>query len=72
MHGHRAAVPTVAIAVVLTALPLGCTSDANAGFSCEELEAREDVEFLLCDDGETHIDRRDELAPHTPTAEATE
>lgn len=43
----------------------GCQDDE---FSCKELEQEEDVELLLCDDGDTRIDRRDEFTPATPEA----
>jgi hypothetical protein len=60
-------------AALLLAALLGasCAGGSNAGtdFSCEELEREENVEFVLCDDGETRIDRRDEFVPATPQAE---
>lgn len=62
---------------LLVALMLGvvlgtsCVQEdgTHTSFSCEELEREENIEFVLCDDGETHIDRRDEFIPATPQAE---
>lgn len=60
---------TLYIVAVLAALVFvtGCQDD-EPEFSCKELEQEEDVELLLCDDGDTRIDRRDELSPATPEA----
>jgi hypothetical protein len=62
----------VLVAVMLAAvLGVGCVQEdgTHTSFSCEELEREENIEFVLCDDGETRIDRRDEFVPASPQAE---
>lgn len=64
--------------VVLSAfvvLATGCGGNASGAgdqLSCEDLDKQSDVELVLCDDGETRIDRRSERPPATPEAERVE
>jgi hypothetical protein len=60
-----------AAAAVVVLLAAGCDRGSGLGtdFTCEELEQERNVELVLCDDGETRIDRRHELVPATPEAD---
>lgn len=56
-------------------LATGCGSNASGAgeqLSCDELGEQSDAELVLCDDGETMIDRRSDQAPATPEAERVE
>lgn len=57
-------------------LTTGCADDASREpareVSCEELDEQSDVEMVLCDDGETRIDRHSERPPATPEVERVE
>lgn len=56
-------------------LATGCGSAASGAgeqLSCEDLDEQSDAELVLCDDGETRIDRRSDQAPVTPEAERVE
>lgn len=60
---------------VFAVLATGCGSNASGAgeqLSCDELEEQSDVDLVLCDDGETRIDRGDERSPATPKAERVE
>lgn len=59
-------------AVLATGCASGASGDTARDFSCDDLDKQSDVELVVCDDGETRIDRRSDQAPATPEAERVE
>lgn len=59
-------------AVLTTGCASGASGDTVGDFSCDDLDKQSDVELVLCDDGETRIDRRSDQAPVAPEAERVE
>lgn len=59
--------PLLALAAALAVLASACGSHDQA-MSCEDLD--QEVDLVLCDDGDTRVDRRAQLAePSHPEAE---
>lgn len=76
MRRRRSLATGLVVLGTFAVLAIGCVSGARGetarDFSCDHLDKQSHVELVLCDDGETRIDRRSDQAPATPEAERVE
>lgn len=76
MRGTRSLATGSVVLCGFGLLATGCADDpggdATREVTCEDLDEQSDVEMVLCDDGETRIDRRGDQAPAIPEAERVE